>query len=320
MKQLGIDIIRATEAAAIQASKLIGSGRKEEIDRVASLAIAERLNSMEFAAKIVMSEGEKDNSFYLVEETLLGKLAQNISYSFGSAAENHLLKQKQYSICLDACDGTTMVSVGGPEAISVLAMAEEDSFYTTSAYYMKKLVYGPKLINELNGHYLSLKDDFSTILQKLVFYSHKSYNEFTICMLDRERHKQEIGLCRKLGVRLKLIPHCDVGAAIATCLDSGIDIFWGIGGASETILSAAAIKCLDGVIEATSVDKDWKTNSNVLGLSDLVKSDCIFVCTGITDGSLLKGVKRIDKRYQTHSVFMRSQSGTIRFMETNHGN
>lgn len=320
MAELNLSLIRATEAAAIEASKLTGSGRKEEIDKVASLAIAHRLNQMDFAARIVMSEGEKDNSYYLRENTLLGKLAHNIPSSYGSAAENHLKKQKEYSICLDACDGTTMTANGGPEAISILAMADENSFYTTSSHYLKKLVYGPKLVNQLNGHYLTLKNGFGRMLEDLHGYTHKPYNEFTICILDRDRHKYEIELCRQLNMRIKLIPHCDIGAAIATCGDSGIDVQYGIGGASETILSAAAIKCLDGVIEAQEVGKDWQNKGEVMGLNDLVKSDCVVALTGITDGALLKGVKRLNNKYVTHSLFLRSKSKTWREILTHHGN
>lgn len=308
--------IRATERAAISACKWIGSGEKEKADKAATESIRSVLNEMDFDATVVIGEGEKDKSYGLFEGEKVGK--------FGECRELEKFKaafspEKKYEVAVDPIEGTTPVVTSGPEAISTIAISHQDSLFRASEFYMRKLAYGPKIKHHLT---LSLDDPIERTVELAATVTGKKVSDIMVCILNRERHYDVIKRLRAMNVRIKLIQDCDVSGAIATCLpESGVDILYGIGGSPEAVLSACAIKCLGGDFQAKEVTRDtWENKSNVYHLDDLVKGECVFAATGITDGSILKGVILKKKGPVTHSIYMSSMDGIVRKMHTHHGN
>jgi fructose-1,6-bisphosphatase II len=303
MKQINLDLVRVTEGAAISASYWIGSGDKESADKAASEAMKNRLERLESSFKVVIGEGKKDNSYGLFKDELYGEGVDGVCYD----------------LAVDPIEGTRPTVTSGPEAISVCALGERDGLYSTEEYYMNKLAYGPAVAKKIK---LSITEPIEQIVKCVALAAGKSLREVMVCILDRPRHADHIARLRRLGCRIKLIQDCDVSGAIAACLpDRGIDVLYGVGGAPEAVLSACAIKCLKGDFQGQLTDKDGKIlDDKVLTLNDFVKGECSFAATGITDGSLLKGVRFTNTGPVTHSVAMRSQSGTVRWMTTFHGN
>ena len=324
MRHISLDLIRVTEAAAIHASKWIGSGNKEEADKAATEAMRDRLNKMDFAGKIVIGEGEKDRSYGLFADECVGTHTDKRcgqDPSAGSVAETIAPKPKPkfYDIAVDPIEGTTPTVTSGPEAISTIAVAHENCLYPMREFYMRKIAYGPQIANKAK---LYIDDPLERIIEGIRVATGKRNDEIMVCILNRPRHQDAICTLRKLGVRIKLIQDCDVSGAVATCLpNSGVDLLYGIGGSPEAVLSAAAIKCLGGDFQSKEVQQDtWTDAGPVLGLEDLAKGPCVFVATGITNGSILHGVRYTERGAVTNSVFMRSESGTVRWFSTEHGN
>jgi fructose-1,6-bisphosphatase II len=307
MKQMNLDLVRVTEGAAIAAAFYIGSGDKETADKVASEAMVNRLNRMSGSFRIVIGEGKKDNSYGLFKGDIYGDVDVNGGNPDG------------YDIAVDPIEGTRPTVTSGPEAISVVGLGDLNTLYSTEEYYMNKLAYGPSVAKKVK---LSITEPIEQIVKCVALASGKSLREIMVCILDRARHSNYIARLRKMGCRIKLIQDCDVSGAIATCLlDSGIDVLYGVGGAPEAVISACAIKCLRGDFQGQLTDKDGNVLDNkVLTLNDFVKGECSFAATGITDGSLLKGVRFTNGGPVTHSVTMRSESGTVRWLTTFHGN
>lgn len=313
MKDISLDLIRVTEVGAISASQYIGSGDKLAADKAATESMRARFNKMNFCGRVVIGEGKKDESYGLYEGELVGTRKDGLPGV-------NLKVPYEYDIAIDPIDGTTPTVKGGPEAISTLAVSNKNCMYTTDAHYMLKAAIGPKSASrfeKLNFLSLPLEEIVTTLSKGL----NKPLNEITVCILDRNRHSLYIKTLRKLGCRVKLIQDCDVSGAIATCLpDSGVDLYYGIGGAPEAVLTAAAMKCFAGSrFEVQHVDENLTPEDDILIKDDLIKGTCLFIATGITDGSILNGV-RYRGGTRTHSVFMRSQSGTVRWIEAYHGN
>lgn len=306
MKQINLDLVRVTEAAAIAAAKWVGSGNKEAADKAATEAMRERFNQMDFAGRILIGEGKKDESFGLFEGEEVGKFA-------GKKGELHL------EIAVDPIEGTRPTATSGPEALSVVAMADPNSLFTTSEYYMNKIAYGPYIAQKTELH---LTDPLEKTLHKISAAIGKPISQIMVCVLDRPRHEAIIKELRRLGARIKLIQDCDVSGAIATCFsESGIDLLYGIGGAPEGVITACAIKCLRGGFQGQVMNKECKVmDPKIYSIQDLVKGECVFAATGITNGSLLKGVNFTNRGPVTQSLFMRSESGTIRWLTARHGN
>lgn len=306
MKALHLEIIRATEAAAIAASEWVGRGDKLAADSAATSAMANRLNNIAFAGKVVIGEGKKDGAPGLFTDDLLG---------LNWEAKGTPI----YDIAVDPLDGTTQTAKGGPEAMSVLAIGNEGSLLKSEGWYMQKLAYGPKLKTHAD---LNISDRLFITLSKTAKTLGKDISKLTVCVLDRPRHNHMIVELRTFGCRIKLIQDCDVSAAIATAIpDSGIDLYMGVGGAPEGVIGAAALKCLRGGFQGIMCDNSGATyDTKVLEMEDLAKGDVSFCATGVTDGSLLKGVRWTGTGPKTHSLLMRSESGTVRWIETSHGN
>lgn len=306
MRQINLDLVRVTEAAAIAASAWIGSGNKEAADKAATDAMRERLNQTDFAARVVIGEGKKDKSFGLYEGEKLGREAETKNYGI-------------VELAVDPVDGTRPTVTSGPEAMSVLAAAEEKSLFSTGEFYMNKLAYGPQIASKIE---LNLHDPLEKTIKKVAAVTGKDIPKIMVCILDRPRHEGIIKELRRIGARIKLIQDCDISGAIAACLpESGIDLLYGIGGAPEGVITACAIKCLRGGFQAQIMTKESKPmGDKIYFTEDLVKGHCVFAATGVTDGSLLKGVRYTGRGAVTHSVFMRSESGTLRWLTAHHGN
>ncbi len=304
MRHINMDVVRVTEAAAIAASAWIGSGDKLAADKAATDAMRDRLNTVDFHAKIVIGEGIKDGSVGLFAGELVGKASRG---------------GKTYEIAVDPIEGTRPTATSGPEALSVIAVAEQGGLFETGEFYMNKLAYGAEIAAKTK---LNITDPVSVTIRKVSEAIGKKTGQMMVCILDRPRHEKLISELRSFGVRIKLIQDCDVSGAIAAGLPiSGIDLLLGTGGAPEGVIAACALKCLRGDFQAQIADKNGKIiDPKILQLNDLVKTTCAFAATGITAGSLLQGVRYTSKNAITHSVFMRSESGTTRWITTYHGN
>ena len=301
MKHTQLDLVRTTEAGAIAASYWIGSGDKENADKAAVDAMKKRLNNSNSQYIVVIGEGKKDKSYGIFNGEIYG----------AKDAE-------AYDLAVDPIEGTRPTSIGGPEAMSVIGTAGLNCLFATEEFYMNKLAYGPSICKHIK---LNIKNPIEINVKNAACVLSKKVEQMMVCMLDRPRHSEAIKSLRSMGVRIKLIQDCDVSGAIATCLDDrGIDIFYGIGGSPECVIAACAIKCLQGDIQAQIADINGVTNEHVYELNDLVKGHCTFAATGITNGSLLEGIRFTKCGPVTNSVFMRSESGTVRWLKTYHGN
>ncbi len=314
-----MDLVRVTEAAAIAASAWIGSGNKLEADKAATDAMRDRLDRLNFAGTVKIGEGKKDQSYGLFKGDLVGSgwvkhlpigdLCRVRFHPDNNAA--------QCDIALDPIDGTTPTVTSGPEAMSVIALAEKDAMYDTDEHYMLKLAVSGHVARKTN---LYLSTPLPVLCKQVADVLNKPVDKLMVCILNRPRHEEYVNQMRSLGVRIKLIQDCDISGAIAAADNGSIDMQFGIGGAPEAVVTAAAVKCLKGFFLAQIWDKDKGLTGDVFSHDDLVKSHCCFAATGITDGSLLKGVSWNSRGPTTHSVFMRSESNTVRWIETRHGN
>jgi len=303
MKNLHLDLVRVTEVGAISASYWVGRGDKLAADKAATEAMRQRLNQIDFSGEITIGEGIKDGSYGLYEGEKLGSKIGDI----------------EYSIAVDPIEGTTPTIKGGYEAISVIALGEKNAFFKTDCFYMNKLVVGKK-IHDLTDD-IRIEDPIEAIISNISYKSNKPIKHITVCMLDRPRHAETIEKLRKLQCRIKLISDCDVSACVAACMEDDIDIYYGIGGSPEAVIAAAAVKCLGGLMLTQLADANGKILDKYVFTADtLAKGDVIFSATGITNGMLLKGTRFGQKGPITQSITMRSESGTIRRIETEHGN
>lgn len=350
MKNYHLDLIRATEAGAIAASEWVGRGDKEAADKAATDAMRDRLNQIDFCAQIAIGEGVKDKSHGLLQGEIVGSERsisfQGSNYSDESTYIESSSGNPSYSIAIDPIEGTTPTAKGGAEAISVIALANVGALYQTEVFYMDKIAVGPEATNCDIGLHRSPAENVKLLSGVLG----KSPQHITVCILDRPRTKPLVEELRKIGCRIKFISDCDVTACIAVCVpNSGIDMYWSIGGSPEAIIAAAAMKCMGGKLQCREVEEETKynpdesynldgsinlcpsprpyyytewltTTGKILSIEDLVSGPCMFAATGITDGQLLKGVRFTANGPVTHSIAMRSESGTIRRMTTEHGN
>ena len=322
MKNHHLDLIRVTEAGAISAAEWVGRGNKEAADKAATEAMRDRLNRINFLAEIAIGEGKKDESYGLYEGEILG-CGKNESVHFTYSEDRPEMERNcpEYSIAVDPIEGTTPTSKGGYEAMSVIALARKGHFLKTSAFYMKKLAVGPKVAKRFQPDIrASVEHNVALVAAAL----EKQVRHVTVCCLDRPRHESLVAKLRNLGCRIKLISDCDVTACLATCFpDSGVDLYLWVGGSPDGVIAAAAVKCMGGDLQCQLADKNCELlqePNDVLGLEDLAKGDVMFCATGITDGKLMKGVEFTSDGITTHSLTMRSESGTIRRMTTQHGN
>jgi len=276
--------------------------------------------------KIVKEIGVTQDIFGILRSMEFRKAPANIKdKSFGLFAGETLGKQIKdpgaqfFDISVDPIEGTRPTVNSGPEAMSVIAVAEAGCMFATGEFYMNKLAYGPRIAKKIQ---LDLDDPLEKTIRLVSAVTGKDVSKIVVCLLERPRHEKVIRELRGIGVRIKLIQDCDISAAVACCLPDGdIDLLYGIGGAPEGVVTACAIKCLRGGFKAQVLNKDLTPiDSKVLSVDDLVSGPCAFVATGITNGSLLRGVRYTSEGTVTHSVVMRSESGTVRWLTVYHGN
>ena len=309
---LVLEMVRVTEAAAIAASRLVGRGDERAADHAAVEAMREALNQLQFDGTIVIGEGERDEAPMLYIGEKVG--------AAGGAGPN-------IDIALDPLEGTTITAKAGANAMAVLAIAEEGCLLNAPDVYMEKLAVGPGYPEGIVDLRKSPTENARAVAQA----KGVDPSELIVCVLDRPRHADLIAELRGLGCGIYLIPDGDVAGVIAvTDPDTTVDLYMGQGGAPEGVLAAAALRCVGGQFNGRLVfrNEDEKARARKWGiedlnriykLGDLAKGDCIFAATGVTDGSLLEGVKRLKGgRMTTESVVMRASSGTIRWVRGEH--
>ena len=308
---LVLEMVRVTEAAAVAASKLIGRGDEKAADHAAVEAMREALNQLDFDGTVVIGEGERDEAPMLFIGEKVGR------------ADGHGPK---IAIALDPLEGTTITAKAGPNALAVLAIAEEGCLLNAPDVYMDKLAIGPGYPEGTIDLARSPGDNVRAIAKA----KGVDPSEIIACVLDRPRHAALIGELRALGCGIQLIPDGDVAGVIAvTDPDTTIDVYMGQGGAPEGVLAAAALRCVGGQFQGRLVFRNddergraarWGVEDldRIYHLNDLAKGDVIFAATGVTDGSLLQGVHRRPNCITTESIVMRASSGTIRRVMAEH--
>ena len=306
-RNLAIELVRVSEFAALAASKHIGRGDEKAADQAAVDAMRKCLNSLTISGTVVIGEGERDEAPMLY-------IGENV----GAGGP-------KVDIALDPLEGTTITAKGGENAMAVIALAQEGGFLNAPDVYMKKIS-----TNTNNEKVVSLDQDLKSNIKDLAKFKKINIEDLVICILDRERHKDEIEIIRSTGARIKMIDDGDVSAVISSVLiSSSIDMYYGIGGAPEGVLAAAALQCIGGNLEGQLLFNNEdeikraqkigiKDHNKIYQLNDLATGDIVFSATGVTDGTMLKGIKITKNSAETHSIVMRSKTGTIRHINGEH--
>ncbi|TQJ07415.1 class II fructose-bisphosphatase [Lapillicoccus jejuensis] len=307
-RNLAMELVRVTESAAMAAGRWVGRGDKNSADGAAVEAMRRLINGIAMDGTVVIGEGEKDDAPMLYN-------GEKVGDGTGPAVD----------IAVDPVDGTTLTAKGMSNAVSVLAAAERGTMFDPSAvFYMDKLATGPEAADVVD-----IRLPVGENIRRIAKVKKEHPSDVTVVMLDRPRHARLAEEIRAAGARLFYISDGDVaGAVMAAREDTGVDLLVGTGGTPEGIIAACAITCLGGVIQGrlAPVDDDERQRAldaghdldAVLSTGDLVRGDCFFVATGITDGQLLRGVRYGSQAATTHSLVMRSRSGTIRVIEARH--
>jgi fructose-1,6-bisphosphatase II len=307
-RNLAMDLARATEAAALAAGRWFGRGDKNGADGAAVDAMRLVLNTVPMDGVVVIGEGEKDEAPMLFNGEEIGQ--------GGPACD----------IAVDPIDGTTLTSLGRDNAISVIALAEKGSMFDPGpCVYMDKIAVGPEAADAVD-----IDAPILANLEAVAKAKGEKLHDVTVVILDRDRHEDIIKTCREAGARIRLIPDGDVAGAISVAMpNSGSDILIGVGGTPEGVIAACALSCLGGAIygrlwprneeeRSAAIDQGYDLD-RILTLSDLVSGEEIFfAATGISDGDLLKGVRYRGDGASTESLVMRSKTGTIRKIQSDH--
>ncbi len=308
-RNLALELVRVTEAGAMAAGRWVGRGDKEGGDGAAVDAMRELVNSVSMRGVVVIGEGEKDHAPMLFNGEEVGN---------GDGPD--------CDFAVDPIDGTTLMSKGMPNAISVLAVAERGAMFDPSAvFYMDKIAVGPDAVDAID-----ITAPIGENIGRVAKIRNATASDITVVILDRPRHAKLIDDVRAAGARIRLITDGDVAGAISACRpNSGTDMLAGIGGTPEGIIAAAAIRCMGGAIQAKlaptddaerqkAIDAGYDLDQ-VLTTEDLVSGENVFFCaTGVTDGDLLHGVRYYGGGCTTQSIVMRSKSGTVRMIEAYH--
>src|SRR5436305_10047341 len=306
-----MELVRVTEAAALSAGRWMGKGNKETVDQSAVDAMRHSLDGVDMSGVVVIGEGEKDEAPMLY---------------VGEQVGNGL--PPEVDVAVDPVDGTRLLSLGLPGALAVVATAERGTMYAAppGVFYMEKIAVGP-----VARGVIDINAPVAVNLDRIARVREARIDDLTVVILDRPRHQDIIRQIREVGARIRLIKHGDVSAAIQAAMEDyrGVDVLMGIGGATEGVLAAAAIKCLGGEIqckiwprsdqEREKLKADGVDLDQVYRTEDLVKSnDVSFAATGITSGELLDGVQYFGWGARTSSVMMRSRTGTVRYIQARH--
>jgi fructose-1,6-bisphosphatase II len=308
-RNLGFDLVRVTEAAALAAGRWQGRGDKNAVDHAAVEAMRMVLQSIDMDGIVVIGEGDKDEApmLYIGERIGTGELPE-------------------VDVAVDPVDGTTLTAKGLPNAVSVVALASRGSmFYAPGIVYMEKVATGP----ECKGC-VSLDATVAENIREVAQSKRLDPQDVTVVVLDRPRHEDLIRQVREVGARIRLIADGDVAGAIMAAMEgTGVDLMMGIGGAPEAVLTACAMKCIGGEMQCRLFPRNEEERrrateagfdvDKLLGLDDLVRDDDVFFAlTGVTHGELVRGVRYTPRGAETESIMMRSRSGTVRRIEASH--
>lgn len=308
-RNVALEAVRVTEAAALAASRMVGRGDEKAADKAAVDAMRTALNTLNIDGTVVIGEGERDEAPMLYIGERVGAGGPEID------------------IALDPLEGTTITAKGGQNAMAVIALTDKGGFLNAPDTYMEKIAVGP----HIPANILDLDAPIGEIVRKVAQAKDARAEDLLICILDRPRHEALIRGVRETGARIMLIQDGDVSAVMATADPAtGIDLYVGTGGAPEGVLAAAALQCTGGSMLGRLVfrNNDEISRAERYGITDLKKvyttnelakpDNVMFAATGVTDGTMLRGVRRFSGGAVTHSIVMRSKSGTIRRIEADH--
>jgi fructose-1,6-bisphosphatase II / sedoheptulose-1,7-bisphosphatase len=307
-RNLALELVRVTESAALAASRWIGLGKKNDADGAAVEAMRKAFDQVAIEGTVVIGEGEMDEApmLYIGEKVGAGG--------------------PKMDIAVDPLEGTTLTAKGGPNAIATVALAEGGNFLHAPDIYMEKIAVGGGLPDGV----IDLDAPVAANMKNLARAKRRDVGDLVACILDRDRHKDLIAHVREAGARIMLISDGDVAGVIATAMpDSLIDIYMGSGGAPEGVLAAAALRCIGGQMQGRLMYENDEQITRVRGMGhadpkkrftceEMAKGDVMFAATGVTPGAMLRGIRRFGQGAITHSVVMRSRSGTMRFVEAHH--
>jgi len=310
-RNLAMELVRVTEAAAVSAGRWMGKGNKEMVDQAAVDAMRHALDGVDMSGVVVIGEGEKDEAPMLFIGEQIGNGTPPV-----------------VDVAVDPVDGTRLLALGLPGALAVVAIAEQGTMYAAppGVFYMEKIAVGPAA-----KHVIDINAPVAVNLDRIARVRDSHIDDLTVVILDRPRHEEIIRQIREVGARIRLIADGDVSAAIRAAMEdyTGVDVLLGIGGAPEAVLAAAALKCIGGEIqckiwprsdqEREKLKSDGIDVDQVFRVDDLVRgNDVSFAATGITSGELLDGVQYFGWGARTSSVMMRSRSGTVRYIQARH--
>ncbi len=312
-RNLALELVRVTEAAALAASRWMGRGDKNAADGAAVEAMRRAFDTVAISGTVVIGEGEMDEAPMLYIGERVGIYAKA-----GGGPE--------VDIAVDPLEGTSITAKGGPNAMACVALAQKGGFLHAPDIYMEKLAVGPGL----PAGVVSLEASVEENLRELAKAKKAEISDLVVCLLDRDRHREIIKRCRAAGARIMMIPDGDVSGVVAVSQpDTGVDIYMGSGGAPEGVLAAAALRCIGGQMQCKLLFENDEqiararemgiTDANrIYGLEDMAKGEVMFAATGVTTGPMLRGVQRSAGRATTYSIVMRSKSGTVRYIEGHH--
>lgn len=307
-RNYAMEFVRVTEAAALSSARQMGRGDEKAADQAAVEAMRKMLGTIQCDATVVIGEGERDEAPMLY-------IGEKVGRGDGP----------KFDLALDPLEGTTICAKGGTNALSVIAIAENGNFLHAPDTYMHKIAVGPEAKGAIDLN-LSATENLKRIAEAKRMY----VEDLTVVILDRPRHADLIGEVRKAGARIWLIGDGDVSAAISAAHpESGVDVLMGSGGAPEGVIAAAALRCMGGDMQGQLAfrNEEEKERAKKMGVTDfnkvyqleeLARGNVMFCATGVTQGTMLKGVRFVRGGAMTHSVVMRSESGTIRYIEAEH--
>ncbi len=312
-RNLALELVRVTEAAALAAARWMGRGDKNAADGAAVEAMRRAFDTVAISGTVMIGEGEMDEAPMLYIGEKVGLYAKA-----GGGPE--------VDIAVDPLEGTSITAKGGPNAMAVVALAQKGGFLHAPDIYMDKLAVGPGLPEGV----VSLDASVEENLRELAKAKKRDISDLVVCLLDRDRHKEIVKRCRAAGARIMMIPDGDVSGVVAVSQpDTGVDVYMGSGGAPEGVLAAAALRCIGGQMQGRLLfendDQVLRAKemgitdpSRIYGLEDMAKGDVMFAATGVTSGPMLRGVRHFGSGAYTHSIVMRSKSGTVRYVEAHH--
>jgi fructose-1,6-bisphosphatase II len=314
-RNLALEMVRVTEAAALASARLMGRGERKAADHLAVEAMRRMFDQIDIRGTVVIGEGERDEAPMLY-------IGERVGHGWQAPEDP---TSPKVDIAVDPLEGTNLCATGQPDAIAVIALADDGQFLNAPDTYMEKIAVGP----EARG-VIDLRESWTWNLKQIAAAKGMKVQDLTAIILDRPRHADLIGEVRQAGARIRLISDGDISAAIMTCKeDSGVDVLFGTGGAPEGVIAAAALRCVNGDMQgrlkwrsAEERERGRKMgivdDDRIYHVDDLASGHVMFAATGVTKGSFLDGVRFFGGGARTESVVMRSHSGTVRQLQSTH--